>query len=97
MGPFLNSSTLEQLLSALTCQPCDHVNVTLLLMYWGMMTGAGARDQVNTKSVIAPVGTGKHKHGKHVQMVTCHPGYGLLYCVGAMTEWQHLPGILRLL
>lgn len=65
MGPFLNSSTLEQPVSALTCQPCDRVNVTLLLMHWGMMAGAGARDQVHTKGVIAPVGAGKHKHGKH--------------------------------
>lgn len=64
-GPFLSSSILEQFVSALTCQPCGHMNVTLLLMHWGMMAGDGARDQVHAKSVIAPVGAGKHKHGKH--------------------------------
>lgn len=97
MGPFLNSSTLEQLVGAPTCQPCGHVNVTLLLMHWGVMAGDSARDQVCAKSVIAPVGAGKHKHGKHVQKVTCLPGYGPLYCVSVMAKGQHLLGILHLL
>lgn len=65
MGPFLTSSTLEQLVGALTCQPCGRVNVTLLLMHWGVTAGDGARDQVHAKNVIAPVGAGKHKHRKH--------------------------------
>lgn len=33
----------------------------------------------------------------HVQMVTCHPGYGPLYCDGVMAEEQHLLGILHFL
>lgn len=33
----------------------------------------------------------------HVQMVTCHPGYGPLYCDGVMAEGQHLLGILHFL
>lgn len=66
MTPFLNSSTLEQFVHALTCQSCSRVSVTLLLMHWGVMAGDGARDQVSAESVIAPEGTGKHKHGKHM-------------------------------
>lgn len=66
MGPFLSSSILEQLVSALTCQPCGRVNVTLLLMHWGVMAGDSARDQACAKNVIAPVGAGKHKHGKYM-------------------------------